>query len=169
MGDVETDTAAIERALRTLGLSAYTEPDEIQRAWRAKAYETHPDHGGNAAVFREVRAAAQMLLVEGTRDDYEAEARRAAFTESAASYFAPRATVLPTSPTRESAPARPRAHRRPWLLVAAIFGCLIAPHFPELGLSWDPAPFHDFRNVMQSLDWVFFAGWIWWVRKPLPG
>lgn len=157
----------VERALRTLGLASYAEPDELQRAWRAKAYVTHPDRGGSAAAFREVQAAAEMLLTAETRDHYRSEARGSGFTESAESRSAQRPTADPTASSRESSLARPRARRRRWLLAAAVFGCLVAPHFRELGLSWNPPPFHDFCEVMQSLDWVFFTGWILWVKRPL--
>jgi hypothetical protein len=49
-------------------------------------------------------------------------------------------------------------------LAAAFFGFVIAPHLRELGLSWDPLPFHDFCEMMQSLDWVFFGAW-WLFKK----
>ena len=166
MEDVETDNAAIERALRTLDLSAYAKRDEIQRAWRAKAYETHPDRGGNASAFQKAQAAVKMLLAEENRDYFQTEDRNADFIECAPSQSAQPTTFRRATPSFESSLPRRQVFRRPWLLVAAIFGCLIAPHFHELGLTWEPAPFHDFCEIMESLDWVFFAGWLF-IRKPV--
>jgi integrase/recombinase XerC len=57
------------------------------------------------------------------------------------------------------------ALRRPALLIGAMFDFVIAPHLRELGLAWDPQPFHDFCNAMHSLDWVFLGAW-WWLKKP---
>jgi curved DNA-binding protein CbpA len=168
----------IERAHRTLGLRVFASPEEIKKAWRVRANETHPDHGGNAKAFRDVQAAADVLLAEGAREFYQAESRRTAAAQRApsyatsgtsarpTSYAAPPPTAKRTSTIADSARPRPRVHRRPALLVAAIFGFVIAPHLRELGLSWDPLPFHDFCEVMQSFDWVFFAAWLW-LRKPV--
>jgi hypothetical protein len=49
-------------------------------------------------------------------------------------------------------------------LAAAMFGFVLAPHFQELGLTWDPLPFHDFCEMMQSFDWVFIFAW-WLVKR----
>lgn len=168
----------IEQAHQTLGLRVFASPNEIKKAWRNRANETHPDHGGNAKAFREVQAAADVLLTEGAREFYQAEFQRAAAAQRAASYetsatstrptsyAAPPPTARRTSTIRDSARTRPRFHRRPALLAAAILGFVIAPHLRELGLAWDPRPFHDLCEAMQSLDWVFFAAWLW-LRKPV--
>ena len=44
-----------------LGLEQGASPDEIKRAYRARALETHPDRGGDPAVFREVQRAFERL------------------------------------------------------------------------------------------------------------
>jgi hypothetical protein len=49
------------RARRVLGVASDAGPDEIRRAFRARALVTHPDHGGNAAAFAEVHAAFELL------------------------------------------------------------------------------------------------------------
>ena len=177
IGCVETSPDTIERAHRTLGLRVFASPDEIKKAWRIRARETHPDHGGSAKAFREVQAAAETLLVEVAREFYEEEARRVAAAQRATSYATSRPTARPTSYATSSPTARttstvqysvrtlPRVHRRPTLLVAAVFGFVVAPHLRELGVTWDPLAFHDFCEGMQSLDWVFLGAW-WWLKKP---
>ena len=49
------------RARNVLGVNADAGPDEIRRAFRARAHVTHPDHGGNASAFAEVLDAAASL------------------------------------------------------------------------------------------------------------
>ena len=51
------------RARRVLGVSSDAAPDEIRRAFRARALLTHPDHGGTPAQFAEVREAFEVLRV----------------------------------------------------------------------------------------------------------
>jgi hypothetical protein len=97
------------------------------------------------------------------RESYESELRRTTTAETTVP--TPTPTANATQSIRTSAPVPPRVRRHPSLLAAAVFGCLIAPHFRELGLMWSPAPFHDFCQLMQSLDWVFLAAW-WWIKKP---
>ncbi len=50
-----------------LGLQPGATPADIKRAFRKRALETHPDRGGDAAVFRAVRHAYERLLVRATR------------------------------------------------------------------------------------------------------
>lgn len=45
-----------------LGLDAGADADEIKRAFRKRALETHPDTGGDPAEFLAVRAAYERLL-----------------------------------------------------------------------------------------------------------
>jgi hypothetical protein len=49
------------RARAVLGVDRDAGPDEIRRAYRARAHSTHPDHGGNAAAFAEVVEARAEL------------------------------------------------------------------------------------------------------------
>lgn len=161
-----TYTDTIEQAHRTLGLRVYASSDEIKKAWRIRARETHPDHNGSARAFQEVQAAAKVLLVEGAREFYLAEAQRTAATEQDATNTTPPPT-RPGPPEGEQSERSPsRAHRRPVFLAAAMFGYVLAPHLRELGLTWDPLPFHDFCSLMHSIDWVFLGAW-WWLRKPV--
>jgi DnaJ-class molecular chaperone len=44
-----------------LGVSSDASQEEIKKAYRKKAQETHPDHGGNEEVFKEVSEAYEVL------------------------------------------------------------------------------------------------------------
>lgn len=153
---VETYQDAIVEAHKVLGLSVFAEPGEIKRAWRARANATHPDHGGNAAAFQAVQVAAEILLVEGAREYYEAELRRAA-ARSSATQPPPPPTSRPQPLVPESTSPGGKTKRRPWLLVAAMFGYLVAPHLHPLGLAG--LPLRDFYGVMQSLAGLFLVAW----------
>lgn len=39
-----------------------TDPDAVRRAYRARASEHHPDHGGDVELFRRLTAARDLLL-----------------------------------------------------------------------------------------------------------
>lgn len=45
-----------------LGLPPTASPDEVKRAYRKKALETHPDRGGDEAAFREVQRAYEVAF-----------------------------------------------------------------------------------------------------------
>jgi hypothetical protein len=48
--------------LKTLGLTAYhKELNILKTAYRQKAKESHPDHGGNAEMFRQLKFAYEIL------------------------------------------------------------------------------------------------------------
>jgi curved DNA-binding protein CbpA len=40
---------------------------EVKRSFRQRALETHPDHGGDAALFREVQDAYERLVAKLAR------------------------------------------------------------------------------------------------------
>jgi hypothetical protein len=48
-------------AWRELGVTPDTPLDDVRRAWRAAARETHPDRGGDPAVFNRKRTAWESL------------------------------------------------------------------------------------------------------------
>lgn len=45
-----------------LGVSSNSSPEEIKRAYRKRAMETHPDTGGSAEAFREVSEAYEKII-----------------------------------------------------------------------------------------------------------
>ena len=52
-----------EEALRVLGLTGDPSAEEIRRAYRERARDTHPDTaGGDAEKFQEVKRAMETLL-----------------------------------------------------------------------------------------------------------
>ena len=50
-----------------LGVDRTATPAEIKRAFRKRALETHPDHGGDASEFRTVRAAYDTAIERRSR------------------------------------------------------------------------------------------------------
>lgn len=56
----------------TLGIDRTASPDEIKRAYRGKAAQTHPDRGGDADQFAEVNRAYLVLYDPAKRAKYDA-------------------------------------------------------------------------------------------------
>lgn len=54
-----------------LGVAQTATADEIRRAWQAKAVSTHPDRGGDPAVFRNTRVAYETLSDPKLRAAYD--------------------------------------------------------------------------------------------------
>lgn len=50
-----------------LGIPAQSSVTEIKRAYRKRALETHPDHGGDPEAFRTVQRAYEEALVRAVR------------------------------------------------------------------------------------------------------
>lgn len=60
--DGEAGTAMGRRTDREiLGVTPAADPNEVRRAFRRRAVETHPDRGGDPAEFRQVREAYERL------------------------------------------------------------------------------------------------------------
>ena len=55
------------RARKLLGVATDAGPDEIRRAFRARALVAHPDHGGNASAFNDLQVARQVLAAVAPR------------------------------------------------------------------------------------------------------
>ncbi len=49
----------------TLGLDRSADVAEIRRAWRRRARQTHPDHGGDPHAFAAVHQAFRSLVPPG--------------------------------------------------------------------------------------------------------
>jgi hypothetical protein len=56
-----SSAAARPSAFQILGLSARATMEEVKRAYRKCALETHPDRGGSAEAFRAVQAAYETI------------------------------------------------------------------------------------------------------------
>jgi len=55
----------------TLGVEPTASPDEIKRAYRKRARETHPDHGGDTAEAAQVNGAYLVLSDPAKRERYD--------------------------------------------------------------------------------------------------
>jgi len=60
MGDASRD----HNAFRILGLQAPCTAEDVKTAYRRRAFEVHPDRGGNPGDFQAVEAAYRQLLRE---------------------------------------------------------------------------------------------------------
>ena len=81
-----------------LGVERDADAAELRRAYRRRARQTHPDHGGSVGAFTTVREVYEVLADPRRRAEYDA--RTAAF----------RRKVNPPDTYRE---ATPQALRRP--------------------------------------------------------
>lgn len=59
-----------------LNVSADATVDEIKRAYRRRALETHPDRGGDPEVFRVVQSAYERALVKRQKGEKRPKRRR---------------------------------------------------------------------------------------------
>lgn len=57
---------AIKVSLEVLGLSVGASPDDVKTAYRKAALKHHPDKGGNARDFQNVKRARDVLIEHGT-------------------------------------------------------------------------------------------------------
>lgn len=80
----------MEAPHEVLGVAPDADPETIERAYRQRVKETHPDQGGTKAAFLEVRAAYETLIAEGhdpvvpdeeSDDLVESGARRVTYLE----------------------------------------------------------------------------------------
>ena len=83
MDPLLTDRHPVDGArdpFRILGLPYTADADHVRRAFRRRARETHPDRGGSADAFHEVRAAYASLSddLDGARARWQAPRQRAA-------------------------------------------------------------------------------------------
>ncbi|MEO6575604.1 MAG: J domain-containing protein [Polyangiaceae bacterium] len=59
-----------------LGITAKATDAEIKRAFRKRALETHPDHGGEAEAFRAVKEAYEKALLRRKKTALRPKAKR---------------------------------------------------------------------------------------------
>jgi hypothetical protein len=91
------DSPLSASAYEVLGVAVDASPDAVRRAYRVRLRETHPDTGGDAALFIRVQRAWELIGEPGARAAYD----------RATGVGAPVASAVP----RRDAPAstRPRA------------------------------------------------------------
>ncbi len=77
-----------ESAYAVLGVSKSAGDDEIRKAYRKKARETHPDVGGDATKFAEVQQAWELIGTQDARIKYDNEQRYAAANPTTSGYAA---------------------------------------------------------------------------------
>lgn len=65
----------MESPFEVLGVDEDADEDEVQRAYRERAMEAHPDQGGSAEEFQVVAAAYESIQAEEVADWDEAAAR----------------------------------------------------------------------------------------------
>ena len=56
---------------KTLGVAKDATPENIKKAYRAKALEHHPNKGGNAEIFKRMGAAYEVLGDPAARAEYD--------------------------------------------------------------------------------------------------
>lgn len=98
------ESPAARTPYEVLGVSATASQDELRRAYRKQARQTHPDTGGDAAKFQAVQSAWERVGTSEARDAYE-RGRRRHTAEPAHETFAPQAPRA----RRPEERSRPRA------------------------------------------------------------
>ncbi|MGN8050521.1 J domain-containing protein [Curtobacterium sp. 22159] len=73
-----TDSPADATPYEVLGVAATADDDELRRAYRRAARESHPDLGGDARRFRQVQIAWERIGTPAARRAYDAGSRGAA-------------------------------------------------------------------------------------------
>lgn len=56
----------MSKAFATLGLPETATPDEVKAKWRELCMIHHPDRGGNAVEFNEIRKAYKVAMEEAS-------------------------------------------------------------------------------------------------------
>ncbi|MDM7891476.1 J domain-containing protein [Curtobacterium caseinilyticum] len=114
-----TDSPADATPYEVLGVPATADDDELRRAYRRAARETHPDLGGDARRFRQVQVAWERVGTPAARRAYDAGSRtstpQGASGPSGSSAWRPdsgRDEYAPPTARRDSRP-RARSHGHP--------------------------------------------------------
>jgi hypothetical protein len=116
-----TDSPADATPYEVLGVPATADDDELRRAYRRAARESHPDLGGDARRFRQVQVAWERIGTPAARRAYDAGSRTSApqtSGPSGSSVWRPesshdaRDAYAPPAARRDSRP-RARSHGHP--------------------------------------------------------
>lgn len=98
------DSPLSASAYEVLGAAPTADDEMLRKAYRLRLRQTHPDTGGDAAVFIQVQRAWELVGTPAARAAYD---RGHGFGDAAAPSFAADAPVW--RPPRASADTRPRA------------------------------------------------------------
>lgn len=114
MSSAMSDSPAAPSPYEVLGVNATVSQEELRRAYRRLARETHPDTGGTAVAFQAVQSAWELVGDPESRARYdrgESLVVGAVSGESAAGGFS--ATVHPTRTAGHGATVRARSYGHP--------------------------------------------------------
>ena len=101
------DSPLSASAYEILGVAASVDEETLRKAYRLRLRQTHPDTGGDSALFVQVQRAWALVGEPAARAAYD---RGHGFGATSAPSFAPAATDAPTwRPPRATADTRPRA------------------------------------------------------------
>ncbi|WP_404429372.1 DnaJ domain-containing protein [Microbacterium lacus] len=101
------DSPLSASAYEILGVAASVDEETLRKAYRLRLRQTHPDTGGDSALFVQVQRAWALVGEPTARAAYD---RGHGFGAASAPSFAPEATDAPTwRPPRATADTRPRA------------------------------------------------------------
>lgn len=110
-----TDSPADATPYEVLGVPATADDDELRRAYRRAARESHPDLGGDAQRFRRVQLAWERIGTPAARRAYDAGARPSSAPTAGTSSTpagSARDAYAPPAARRDSRP-RARSHGHP--------------------------------------------------------
>ncbi|WP_375385313.1 DnaJ domain-containing protein [uncultured Microbacterium sp.] len=96
------DSPLSASAYDVLGVEPSVDDDALRKAYRLRMRQTHPDTGGDAAVFIQVQRAWELVGTEDARAAYD---RGHGFAEA----FAPASATAAWRPASAQADTRPRA------------------------------------------------------------
>jgi len=159
-----TDSPADATPYEVLGVAATADDEELRRAYRRAARETHPDLGGDPVRFRALQLAWERVGTPEARRAHDAGAAASASSPSSpsgSSVWRPdsgRSAYAPPEPRRDSRP-RARSYGHPGGLSREVF---LAAEREWVGLGdpiedpYDPAlvrsaPRHIRRLLAEAL------------------
>ena len=112
-----TPSPASATPYEVLGVPSTASTDDLRRAYRRLARETHPDLGGTAAAFRDLQRAWQLVGTPEARAEYDRGAGARASSPAGGARptgsSAPGWSPPPRDPARTDSKPRARVHGHP--------------------------------------------------------
>ena len=112
-----TPSPASATPYEVLGVPSTVSTDDLRRAYRRLARETHPDLGGTAAAFRDLQRAWQLVGTPEARAEYDRGAGARASSPAGGARptgsSAPGWSPPPRDPARTDSKPRARVHGHP--------------------------------------------------------